>query len=488
MALTASEKSLLARVPTGLFIGGKWRDSSDGRTLDVEDPSTGRTLASVADATIADGAAALEAAVAAQSDWAATAPRERGEILRRAFTAITARAEEFALLMTLEMGKPLAEARGEVTYGAEFFRWFSEEAVRISGRWSTAPNGATRLLTMKQPVGPTLMITPWNFPLAMGTRKIGPALAAGCTMVVKPAKQTPLSMLALVDLLTECGVPAGVVNLITTTRTGEVIEPLIRDARLRKLTFTGSTPVGRALVEQSAEQLLRVSMELGGNAPFLVFEDADVDAAVDGAMMAKMRNIGEACTAANRFLVHESVAEEFSAKFAAKMAAMTIGRGTDDGVTVGPLIDATAQASVAALVDDATAKGATVVCGGTTVGDEGYFYAPTLLTGVPADALLMRQEIFGPVAPVATFTSEAEAIARANDTEYGLVAYVFTSDLSRTLRVSEALEFGMVGINQGIVSNPAAPFGGVKHSGFGREGGFEGIEEYLEIKYVGIAP
>jgi succinate-semialdehyde dehydrogenase/glutarate-semialdehyde dehydrogenase len=437
---------------------------------------------------VADGRAALDAAVAAQHDWAATAPRERGEILRRAFEAITARAEEFALLMTLEMGKPLAEARGEVTYGAEFFRWFSEEAVRISGRWSTAPNGATRLVTMKQPVGPTLMITPWNFPLAMGTRKIGPALAAGCTMVVKPAKQTPLSMLALVDLLTECGVPAGVVNVITTTRTGEVIEPIIRDPRLRKLTFTGSTPVGRRLVEQSAEQLLRVSMELGGNAPFLVFEDADVDKAVDGAMLAKMRNIGEACTAANRFLVHESVAEEFSAKFAARMAAMTVGRGTEDGVTVGPLIDATAQASVASLVDDATAKGATVVCGGTTVGDQGYFYAPTLLTGVSADALLMREEIFGPVAPVATFATEAEAVARANDTEYGLVAYVFTRDLSRTLRVSEALEFGMVGINQGIVSNPAAPFGGVKHSGFGREGGFEGIEEYLETKYVGIAP
>jgi succinate-semialdehyde dehydrogenase/glutarate-semialdehyde dehydrogenase len=488
VALTEIEKSLLARVPTGLFIDGKWRDSSDGRTLDVEDPSTGETLTSVADATVADGRAALDAAVAAQHDWAATAPRERGEILRRAFEAITARAEEFALLMTLEMGKPLAEARGEVTYGAEFFRWFSEEAVRISGRWSTAPNGATRLVTMKQPVGPTLMITPWNFPLAMGTRKIGPALAAGCTMVVKPAKQTPLSMLALVDLLTECGVPAGVVNVITTTRTGEVIEPIIRDPRLRKLTFTGSTPVGRRLVEQSAEQLLRVSMELGGNAPFLVFEDADVDKAVDGAMLAKMRNIGEACTAANRFLVHESVAEEFSAKFAARMAAMTVGRGTEDGVTVGPLIDATAQASVASLVDDATAKGATVVCGGTTVGDQGYFYAPTLLTGVSADALLMREEIFGPVAPVATFATEAEAVARANDTEYGLVAYVFTRDLSRTLRVSEALEFGMVGINQGIVSNPAAPFGGVKHSGFGREGGFEGIEEYLETKYVGIAP
>ena len=488
MALTDSEKSLLSRVPTGLFIDGKWRDSSDGKTLDVEDPATGERLALVADATVADGGAALDAAVAAQADWAATAPRDRGEILRRAFVAITARAEEFALLMTLEMGKPLAEARGEVTYGAEFFRWFSEEAVRISGRWSTAPNGATRLVTMKQPVGPTLMITPWNFPLAMGTRKIGPALAAGCTMVVKPAKQTPLSMLALVDLLTECGVPAGVVNVITTTRTGEVIEPIIRDPRLRKLTFTGSTPVGRKLVEQSAEQLLRVSMELGGNAPFLVFEDADVDGAVDGAMLAKMRNIGEACTAANRFLVHESVAEEFSSKFAAKMAGMAIGRGTQDGITVGPLIDATAQASVAALVDDATAKGATVVCGGTTVGDKGYFYAPTLLTGVSADALLMREEIFGPVAPIATFATEAEALARANDTEYGLVAYVFTRDLARTLRVSEALEFGMVGINQGIVSNPAAPFGGVKHSGFGREGGFEGIEEYLEIKYVGIAP
>ena len=488
MALTDSEKSLLARVPTGLFIDGKWRASSDGRTVDVEDPSTGETLASVADATVADGTAALDAAVAAQADWAATPPRDRGEILRRAFLEITARAEEFALLMTLEMGKPLAEARGEVAYGAEFFRWFSEEAVRISGRWSTAPNGATRLMTMKQPVGPTLMISPWNFPLVMGTRKIGPALAAGCTMVVKPAIQTPLTMLALVELLSDCGVPAGVVNVITTARTGDVIEPIIRDPRLRKLTFTGSTPVGRKLVEQSAEQLLRVSMELGGNAPFLVFEDADVDAAVQGAMLAKMRNIGEACTAANRFLVHESVAEEFSSKFAAKMAGMTVGRGTQEGVTVGPLIDGLAQASVAEMVEDAKAKGAKVVCGGTTVGDQGYFYAPTVLTGVSADARMMTEEIFGPVAPIATFTTEAEAIARANDTEYGLVAYVFTRDLSRTLRVSEALEFGMVGINQGIVSNPAAPFGGVKHSGFGREGGFEGIDEYLEVKYVGIAP
>ncbi|MEO6144631.1 MAG: NAD-dependent succinate-semialdehyde dehydrogenase [Dermatophilaceae bacterium] len=488
MALNDSEKSLLASVPTGLFIDGKWRGSSDGRTVDVEDPSTGEILTAVADATVADGAAALDAAVAAQGDWAATPPRERGEILRRAFTQITDRAEEFALLMTLEMGKPLAESRGEVTYGAEFFRWFSEEAVRISGRWSTAPNGATRLLTMKQPVGPTLMITPWNFPLAMGTRKIGPALAAGCTMVVKPAQQTPLSMLALAELLADCGVPAGVLNVITTTRTGEVIEPIIRNPRLRKLTFTGSTPVGQKLVEQSAEQLLRVSMELGGNAPFLVFEDADVDAAVAGAMVAKLRNMGEACTAANRFLVHESIADEFATKFAAKMAAMTVGRGTQDGVTIGPLIDAKAQAGVAELVEDAKSKGAQVVCGGNTVGDQGYFFAPTVLTGVSADARMMREEIFGPVAPIATFATEAEAITRANDTEYGLVAYVFTRDLSRTLRVSEALEFGMVGINQGIVSNPAAPFGGVKHSGFGREGGFEGIEEYLEIKYVGIAP
>jgi len=486
--LNDSEKSLLAHVPTGLFIDGKWRAGSDGRTIEVEDPSSGEILTSVADATIADGAAALDAAVAAQGDWAATPPRERGEILRKAFMEISDRAEEFALLMTLEMGKPLEEARAEVAYGAEFFRWFSEEAVRISGRWSTAPNGATRLLTMKQPVGPTLMITPWNFPLAMGTRKIGPALAAGCTMVVKPAQQTPLSMLALAELLSECGVPAGVVNVITTTRTAEVIEPIIRDPRLRKLTFTGSTPVGIKLVEQSAEQLLRVSMELGGNAPFVVFEDADVDAAVAGAMVAKLRNMGEACTAANRFLVHESVADEFATKFAAKMAGMTVGPGTQDGVTIGPLIDAKAQAGVAELVEDAKAKGAKVVCGGETVGDQGYFYSPTVLTGVPADARMMSEEIFGPVAPIATFATEAEAIARANDTEYGLVAYIFTRDLSRTLRVSEALEFGMVGINQGIVSNPAAPFGGVKHSGFGREGGFEGIEEYLEIKYVGIAP
>jgi len=488
MALNDVEKSLLAGVPTGLFIGGAWRDSGDGATIKVEDPATGEVLTEVADASVADGRAALDAAVAAQPGWAATAPRERGEILRSAFEAVSARAEDFALLMTLEMGKPLAESRGEVVYGAEFFRWFAEEAVRIAGRWSTAPNGATRLMTMKQPVGPTLMITPWNFPLAMGTRKIGPAIAAGCTMVVKPASQTPLTMLLLAQVLAGCGVPKGVLNVVTTSRTAEVMEPLIRDPRLRKLTFTGSTPVGRALVEQSAEQLLRVSMELGGNAPFLVFEDADVDRAVEGAMLAKMRNIGEACTAANRFLVHESVAGEFSARFAERMAALSVGRGTDEGVSVGPLIDARARDKVAELVADATDHGATVVTGGSATGERGYFFSPTVLTDVPPQARLVREEIFGPVAPISTFATDEEAIERANDTEYGLVAYVFTQDLSRMLKVSESLEFGMVGVNQGVVSNPAAPFGGVKHSGFGREGGFEGIEEYLETKYVGIAP
>jgi succinate-semialdehyde dehydrogenase / glutarate-semialdehyde dehydrogenase len=488
MAQSDSEKSLLASVPTGLFIGGTWRDAAGGATLDVEDPATGEVLTSVADASVEDGRAALDAAVAAQAGWAATAPRERGEILRAAFEAVTARTEDFALMMTLEMGKPLAESRGEVTYGAEFLRWFSEEAVRIGGRWSTSPNGATRLMTTKQPVGPTLMITPWNFPLAMGTRKIGPALAAGCTMVVKPASQTPLTMFLLAQVLAECGVPDGVLNVITTSTTGKVMEPLIRDPRLRKLTFTGSTPVGKVLVEQSAEQLLRMSMELGGNAPFLVFEDADLDRAVEGAMLAKMRNMGEACTAANRFLVHESVAAEFSQRLAKRMGELTVGRGTEDGVTVGPLIDAKARDKVNELLADATERGATILTGGQPVEGAGYFFAPTVLSDVPADARLVREEIFGPVAPVSTFATDDEAITRANDTEYGLVAYAFTRDLSRMLKVSEGLQFGMVGINQGIVSNPAAPFGGVKHSGFGREGGFEGIEEYLETKYVGIAP
>ncbi|NUO34709.1 MAG: NAD-dependent succinate-semialdehyde dehydrogenase [Dermatophilaceae bacterium] len=484
-----TQKSVIDSVPKGLYIGGQWRDGGEGQTIAVDDPATGKVLTHVAAATVADGRAALDAAVAAQSDWAKTPPRDRGELLRAAYEKITERAEEFAMLMTLEMGKTLAESRGEVAYGAEFFRWFSEEAVRISGRWSTAPNGATRLMTMKQPVGPTLMITPWNFPLAMGTRKIGPAIAAGCTMVVKPASQTPLTMLALADLLRECGLPDGVLNVVMTTHetTGAVMEPLIRDPRLRKLTFTGSTPVGRSLMEQASQGILRVSMELGGNAPFLVFEDADVDKAVDGAMLAKMRNMGEACTAANRFYVHESLADEFSAKLARRMGALTLGRGTNDGVDVGPLVDEKARDKVSSLVDDAVAKGAKVLVGGAVPDGDGWFYEPTVLADVPTDADMAREEIFGPVAPVTTFRTDAEAVRLANDTEYGLVAYLFTQDLSRAITMSEALEYGMVGVNQGIVSNPSAPFGGVKASGVGREGGFEGIEEYLETKYVGIA-
>ncbi|MGW5238667.1 NAD-dependent succinate-semialdehyde dehydrogenase [Monashia sp. NPDC004114] len=484
-----TEKSVIESVPKGLLIGGSWRDGSAGETIAVDDPATGEILTHVAAATVEDGRAALDAAVAAQADWARTPPRDRGELLRAAYEKITERADELAMLMTLEMGKTLAESKGEVAYGAEFFRWFSEEAVRIHGRWSTAPNGATRLLTMKQPVGPTLMITPWNFPLAMGTRKIGPAIAAGCTMVVKPASQTPLTMLALAELLRECGLPDGVLNVVMTShdQTGAVMEPLIRDPRLRKLTFTGSTPVGRKLMEQASEGILRVSMELGGNAPFLVFEDADLDRAVDGAMLAKMRNMGEACTAANRFYVHESVADEFSERLAKRMGALSLGRGTEQGVDVGPLVDEKARDKVSALVEDAVAKGARVLVGGSAPSGAGWFYEPTVLADVPQDADLAREEIFGPVAPVTTFSSDAEAVRLANDTEYGLVAYLFTRDVSRAITTSEALEYGMVGVNQGIVSNPAAPFGGVKASGVGREGGFEGIDEYLETKYVGLA-
>jgi succinate-semialdehyde dehydrogenase/glutarate-semialdehyde dehydrogenase len=484
---TSREQEVVDAVHPQLFIGGEWRDAEGGKTFPVEDPSTGKTLVEVADASVADGTAALDAAVAAQADWAATPPRDRGEILRKAFELITTRTDELALLMTLEMGKPLKESKAELAYASEFFRWFSEEAVRISGRYSIAPNGATRLLTHKQPVGPCLMITPWNFPLAMGTRKIGPAIAAGCTMVVKPAGLTPLSMLRLGDTLTEAGLPKGVLNIITTSSTGAVMEPIIRDPRLRKLTFTGSTEVGRTLVEQSAQGLLRVSMELGGNAPFLVFDDADLDKAIDGAMLAKMRNIGEACTAANRFIVQESVADEFASRLAERMKALAVGRGTEDGIDVGPLVEEKQRDKVAELVDDAVGKGATVVTGGSAPDGDGYFYSPTVLTAVPDEARMRTEEIFGPVAPIFTFTDEAEALRMANDTEYGLVAYAFTQDYSRAIRVYEGLETGMVGINQGIVSNPAAPFGGVKASGFGREGGAEGIEEYLETKYVGLA-
>ena len=479
-------ESVIDAVPKQLFIGGQWRDASDGSAFVVDDPSTGHELARVADATVEDGAAAMDAAAAAQAEWARSAPRDRGEILRRAFDVISERSDELARIMTLEMGKTLAESKAEITYGAEFFRWFAEEAVRIHGRYSTAPNGATRLLTLKQPVGPCLMITPWNFPLAMATRKIGPAVAAGCTMVLKPAALTPLTTLWVTEVLREAGLPDGVLNVVTTTHTSDVMEPIIGDPRLRKLTFTGSTEVGRTLIKQSAQNLLRVSMELGGNAPFIVFEDADLNAAVEGAMLAKMRNIGEACTAANRFIVHESAADAFANRLAEKMSTLRIGRGVDDGVDVGPLVEEAQRDKVAELVDDAVGGGATVLTGGQAVDGDGWFYQPTVLTNVPEGARLRQEEIFGPVAPIITFTDDDEAIELANDTEYGLVAYVFTRDFARATRVFEALETGMVGLNQGIVSNPAAPFGGVKASGFGREGGFEGIDEYLETKYVGF--
>jgi succinate-semialdehyde dehydrogenase/glutarate-semialdehyde dehydrogenase len=485
---SAREADVLAAVPTQLFIGGRWRDAADGGTLPVEDPATGQPLVRIADATVADGDAALSAAATAQAGWAATAPRERGEILRRSYEALVDRADELALVMTLEMGKSLAESRAEVLYAAEFFRWFSEEAVRIGGRFATSPDGRTRLLTTKRPVGPCLFITPWNFPMAMGTRKIGPAVAAGCTMVVKPASQTPLSMLSLAQILKDAGLPDGVLNVITTSSSGQVMEPLIRDPRLRKLSFTGSTPVGRRLVEQSAQQLLRMSMELGGNAPFLVFDDADLDAAVDGALTAKMRNVGQACTAANRFHVQAGVAEEFTRRFAERLSALVVGRGTEPGVDIGPLVDEAGRRKVAELVDDAVAKGASVVAGGHAVDGPGYFYAPTALANTPPTARILTEEVFGPVAPIATFATEEEGVAAANATEYGLAAYVFTRDLSRALRVCEGLEAGMIGLNQGVISNPAAPFGGLKASGFGREGGAEGIEEYLETQYVGIAP
>jgi succinate-semialdehyde dehydrogenase/glutarate-semialdehyde dehydrogenase len=484
--ITASqEQQVVERVPKQLYISGVWRDGTKG-TFEVEDPSTGTALCAVADASVDDAKSALDAAVDAFGSFAAMAPRDRGEILRRAFELITERADELALLMTLEMGKSIAESRAEIAYAAEFFRWFSEEAVRVHGRYAVAANGAGRVLTMQQPVGPCLFITPWNFPLAMGTRKIGPAIAAGCTMVVKPAQQTPLSMLALARILEEAGLPGGVLNLITASAAGATTAPLIADPRLRKLSFTGSTAVGRRLMAQSSETLLRLSMELGGNAPFLVFDDADIDAAVQGAMIAKMRNVGEACTAANRFHVSGRIADEFASKLAERMGALTLGRGVQDGVDVGPLIDDTQRSKVAELVTDAIGKGAQAVVGGTVRDGAGYFYNPTVLTGVPDTAELRQEEIFGPVAPVFDFDDEDAAIAAANDTEYGLVAYVFTSDLKRALRVCERLQTGMIGLNQGMVSNAQAPFGGVKQSGFGREGGSEGIEEYLDTKYVAV--
>ena len=485
--MSEQEAQVVKAVEKRLFIDGKWVDAADGGTFDVIDPATGATLCAVADATPADGRAALDAAVAAQPAFAATSPRERADMLTGAFELLHERIDDLALLMTLEMGKPLAEARGEIAYAAEFFRHFAGEAVRIDGGYQTAPAGGARFMITRQPVGPCLLITPWNFPMAMGTRKLGPAIAAGCTSVVKPAHQTPLSMLALMDILAEVGAPAGVVNCVTAMDAGGVMEPLIRSGLARKLSFTGSTRVGRMLLEQCAEKILRTSLELGGNAPLIVFEDADLDEAVSGAIAAKMRNMGEACTAANRLYVQSSVIDEFGRRLAERMAAMDVGRGTEEGIQVGPLIDEAALQKVESLVADAVRRGATVLTGGSASPGAGYFYPPTVLTGVSRDAEMADQEIFGPVAPLTPFDTEAEVIAAANDTEYGLVSYVFTNDLRRALRVAEALETGMVGLNQGVVSNPAAPFGGVKQSGLGREGGTVGIEEFLETKYVGIA-
>jgi len=486
MSIATREQAVVDGVEKRLYIGGEWRDASGGETFAVRDPATGEPLCEIADATPDDAIAALDAAVAKQADWAATPPNDRGEILWRAFEMLNERADDLALLMTLEMGKAVGESKAEIAYSAEFFRWFSGEALRIDGNYKVAGNAASRVLVMRQPVGPSFFITPWNFPNAMGTRKLGPAIAAGCTIVMKPAQLTPLSMLALAQILEECGLPPGVLNVITSSSSSAVAAPIIGDSRLRKLSFTGSTEVGRKLIAQAADQVLNVSMELGGNAPFLIFDDADLDAAVEGAMIAKMRNIGEACTSANRFHVAESVAGDFADRLAQRMGALKVGRGTEEGIDVGPLIDEDQRDKVSELVEDAVAKGATAVVGGSRLDGAGYFFEPTVLGNVTAEARLLKEEIFGPVAPITSFESEQQAIAAANDTEYGLVAYVFTRDLKRALRVCEGLETGMIGLNQGMVSNAGAPFGGVKQSGIGREGGNEGIDEYLETKYVAV--
>ncbi|HXF01709.1 MAG TPA: NAD-dependent succinate-semialdehyde dehydrogenase [Arthrobacter sp.] len=488
MAETAArEAELLAKVPTGLLINGEWRDASDGGTFEVADPATGKVLATLASATSEDALAALDAADKVQASWARTAPRERAEILRRGFELVTERAEDFALLMTMEMGKPLAESRGEVVYGAEFLRWFSEEAVRDYGRYLTTPEGKNKILVTRKPVGPCLLITPWNFPLAMATRKVGPAIAAGCTMVLKPAKLTPLTSQLFAQTMMEAGLPAGVLNVVSSKSASGISGPLMQDSRLRKVSFTGSTPVGKQLLKDAANNVLRTSMELGGNAPFIVFEDADLDKAVEGAMAAKMRNMGEACTAANRFLVQASVAEEFTTKFADAMKALKTGRGTEADTTVGPLIDGGARDDVHALVTAAVEAGASVSTGGAPVDGDGYFYQPTVLANVPNDADILRSEIFGPVAPVTTFETEEQAIALANASEYGLASYIYSRDVNRMFRVSEQIEFGLVGYNAGVISNAAAPFGGVKQSGMGREGGAEGLDEYTTVQYIGIA-
>ncbi len=475
---------LLASVPTGLWIGGEERPATS--TFEVHNPATDEVLATLSNADAADAVAALDAACAVQHEWAATPARERGEILRSVFEMIIDRADDFATLMTLEMGKVLAESMGEVKYGAEFFRWFAEEAVRIHGRYTPSPAGTGRIIVTKQPVGPCYAITPWNFPLAMGTRKIGPALAAGCTMIVKPAQETPLTMMLLAKLIGEAGLPKGVLSVLPSNRPREVTTALIEDGRLRKMSFTGSTGVGKALLKQASDALLRTSMELGGNAPFVVFDDADVDAAVEGAMLAKMRNGGEACTAANRLYVANPLLEDFTDKFVKKMGELNIGNGLDPSTKLGPLVNPKQVASVQELVNDAVEKGAKLAVGGQAPGGPGNFYPATVLTEVPPNARILKEEVFGPVAPIVGFDTEEQGVAAANDTEYGLASYIYTQSLDRALRVAESIASGMVGVNRGVISDPAAPFGGVKESGFGREGGFEGIEEYLDVKYIAL--
>ena len=479
-------ENLLANVPTDLWIGGKWKKASDGGRFDVIDPATEKVIASVASATVDDAKAAVDAAQEAFPAWAAKKPRERAEILRKAYDVIMRDAERFARLITLENGKALSDSRGEIAYAAEFFRWYAEEAVRNIGQISIAPASGARIVAQHKPAGIAVLVTPWNFPAAMATRKIGPALAAGCPVVLKPASDTPLTMLALMPALEEAGVPAGVVNVVPSRRSGPVVSAMLHDPRVRVLSFTGSTEVGRKLLHEAADNIIKPSMELGGNAPFLVFDDADVDAAVDGAMIAKMRNMGEACTAANRFYVHEKVHDEFAKKLTAKMSGLKMGNGLDDGVALGPLVNKDGRDKVIELVDDAVSKGAKVLTGGKSPDGPGYFYPATVLTNVADSSKLLNEEIFGPVASIQTFKTEDEAIKRANDTEYGLVAYLYTKDLSRGMRVSEKLDFGMIGLNRGLVSDPAAPFGGTKQSGLGREGAQEGMKEFQETQYVSV--
>ncbi|MGO2943180.1 MAG: NAD-dependent succinate-semialdehyde dehydrogenase [Brevibacterium aurantiacum] len=477
---------IIDKLNTGLFINGQWREAEGGKTIDVLNPATGDLITTVADGTAADAAEAIKVAGDTQESWAATPPRERAEILRRAFELLIERADDIAAVMTAEMGKPFAESKGEVTYGAEFFRWFSEEAVRVGGEYTQSTDGKTRVMVSREPVGPCILITPWNFPLAMGTRKIGPAIAAGCTMVFKPAKLTPLTSLMLVDVLVEAGLPAGVLNVVTSESARRVVTPWMESGIARKVTFTGSTEVGIGLLKQAADNVMKTSMELGGNAPFVVCDDADIDKAVTGAVQAKMRNGGEACTSANRLSVHSSIAEEFSTKLTERIGSMTVGNGLDEGTEVGPLVDQDSLDKVASLVDDAVSKGAKVLTGGSKIEGKGFFYSPTVMTDVPLDSEIRTTEIFGPVAPIVTFDTDEEGIALANETEFGLAGYLFSENVERALNLADKMQVGMVGLNTGLVSNPAAPFGGVKKSGLGREGGSVGIEEFLEVKYVAL--